>query len=380
MKVISIGTDRNLFMPESAVRERIKEYGALFDELHIVVFSKRSLSHVPEQISPTVWIYPTSSLVRWMYIRDAVSLCLRIISKKGLEQKETVITCQDPFETGLAGLRLKRKTRFPLHIQVHTDLLSPFFVQSSALNRLRVLIAKRVLKSSDAVRVVSVRIKKSLVQKGWVPSVLTVLPIFIDQQKILDTPVTINLREKYPQFNFIILIAARFTKEKNISLALEVLSKLVVQYPRVGLVIVGTGPQAQVLKSEAARLKLVRNVVFEPWQQNLASYYKTAHVFLVTSDYEGYGMTIVEALTAQCPVISTDVGIAPDVLVDGDSFVCPPCDCDCLVKKLKIYIENNPIRETFTQEAITRLPRVTHTSKQVYLNDYKASIESARRV
>jgi glycosyltransferase involved in cell wall biosynthesis len=214
-----------------------------------------------------------------------------------------------------------------------------------------------------------------LAQK-FVTKMPTILPIFVDKEKIENAPITTDLKKKYPQWDFIILMASRLTKEKNIPLALSAMKKITAEYPKVGLVVVGEGPEENFLKILVKNSGLERNVAFETWQGDLASYYKTAHLFLLTSDYEGYGMTIVEALSAHCPTISTDVGIASDVLVDGDSFVCPVRDADCLFKKAKLFIENNNLRETFTHEALERLSKVTCASKAEYLERYKASLEN----
>ncbi len=377
MKVISIGTDRNIFKKESAVRARVTEYGALFEELHIVVFSRRALGHKKEQISSNVWIYPTNSLLKIFYIKNAFSICVEILRDKRLTSANTVTTCQDPFETGIVGIKLKKKFDIPLHIQIHTDLFSPFFRYSSVLNWVRVHIAKKVLVKANAVRVVSKRIADSLVAQKSLTIAPIILPIFVDKEKIENTPITTDLKKKYPKWNFIIFMASRLTKEKNIPLAINVMQKLLLEYPSIGLVIVGSGTQEKNLRALVLHTKLSNNVVFESWQNDLVSYYKTADLFLVTSDYEGFGMTIVEALFAHCPTISTDVGIASDVLKDRVSFVCPVGDGECLLQKIKIFIKDNQLRETFTHEAVQRLASITDSSRAEYLQKYKASIEMA---
>lgn len=83
--------------------------------------------------------------------------------------------------------------------------------------------------------------------------------------------------------------------------------------------VVGSGPE---------KLKKVKNVVLENWvdQETLFSYYKTADIFLSTSLYEGYGMSMVEARAAGCPIVATDAGIAPEIA----ARVCPVGDAECL--------------------------------------------------
>jgi hypothetical protein len=50
MKILSIGSDKTVFQKNSPVRQRIIEYGALVEEIHFVIFSKKSFRFKPEYI------------------------------------------------------------------------------------------------------------------------------------------------------------------------------------------------------------------------------------------------------------------------------------------------------------------------------------------
>src|SRR3989344_1163711 len=139
MKVLSIGSDRNIFKEGSAVRARMLEYGRLFEELHIIVFVNRfkindlGFKVKKVQISKNIWVYPTHSLSRWFYVFDAIRIGKSIIEKA---RNDFVVSGQDPFECGLAASRIAHLFTVPLHIQIHTDFLSPHFRSASLLNRL----------------------------------------------------------------------------------------------------------------------------------------------------------------------------------------------------------------------------------------------------
>ncbi|HLP43877.1 MAG TPA: glycosyltransferase [Candidatus Nanoarchaeia archaeon] len=378
MKVISIGTDRNLFKEGSAVRDRQVEYGKLFDELHIIVFTTRGQYPPKIQLAPNVWVYATKSLSKLTYIKRAVQIASQIIREQKMSADDTVVSVQDPFESSIAGRRIKAAFGLPLHVQIHTDFLSPYFARESAINRIRVHIAEKTMKQADAVRVVSDRIAESLTMLEMKPGVVpAVLPIFVDVRKFQYAPPTVDLREKYSQFNFTILVASRLTREKNISFALDVFSRVLKFNPKAGLVIVGDGPEKSALRAKVKRLGISENVVFEDWQNDLTSYYCTANLFLLTSNYEGYGMTLVESVAAHCPAISTDVGIAKTLLQDGITLVCPIGDEDCFVEKISQLIDDPSLRLNFAQEADSRLSKVTISDKQLYLQAYKQNIESA---
>ncbi|MBU2109665.1 hypothetical protein KKB71_01775, partial [Patescibacteria group bacterium] len=149
MKILSIGTDKNLFYENSEVRQRMIEYGNLVEELHIIMFatqkseirSTKSETNSKIKISNNTFVYPTNSGSRWFYVWDAIKIGEEIIGNWKLEIENSLVTAQDPFECGLAGYRIAKKLKLPLQLQIHTDFLSPYFVQHSMLNRLRVRIA-----------------------------------------------------------------------------------------------------------------------------------------------------------------------------------------------------------------------------------------------
>ena len=240
MKIISIGSDRNLFNERSEARARIGEYGKLADEMHIIVFNRKP--GFEKQNFGNIYLYPTNSKSKLFYIFDAIKIGSCMIKKNG----EWLVMAQDPFEAGIAGYRIAKKLKQPLQLQVHTDFLNPYFKKESLLNRIRVSIAKILIPRADSIRVVSERIKHSLNSVFRVPnSKISVLPVFIDVQKIQKSPAKISLRKKYSQFDFIILMVSRLTREKNIGLAIEAMAEITKKYPKTGLVIVGNGPEKE---------------------------------------------------------------------------------------------------------------------------------------
>jgi 1,2-diacylglycerol 3-alpha-glucosyltransferase len=287
------------------------EYAEIFDRFDILVLAK---GRKVESEKMAVW--PMESDGKILSIIKAYKIGLKMAK----QFKSDLISAQDPFFTGLVGWFLKRKTGLPLQIQVHTDFLSAYFWQESLMNKLRVLTARFLLKRADGIRVASERIKKSL-ESGIknLKSNIETLPIFVDAEKTRQAPIKSDLRQKYPQFDFIILMASRLTKEKNIPLAIDVFAEIVKSYRRAGLVIVGEGPEGNNLRFKILNLKLSDKIILEPWTEDLSSYYKTADVFLLTSNYEGYGLAVVEAMACGLPIVMTEVGCAGEIVKDWEN-------------------------------------------------------------
>ncbi|MCX6715945.1 MAG: glycosyltransferase [Candidatus Taylorbacteria bacterium] len=328
-RLLSLGTDRLLFEEGSSVRDRILGYARDWDEIHIIVSADKNFTETA--IGNNVWIYPTRSKVKAFYPLHMRNLGRFIIKRRNI----TNITCQDPFLTAIAGVGLKKEFGLPLEIQVHTDIGSPNYPRTVG-NKIRKALALSYLPKADSIRVVSGRVKKYLVEGLAISeSKITVRPIAVDVEKIKNTPVTVDLRKKYPQFDKIILMASRLTEEKNIGLALRALPAVLRLCPKAGLVIVGRGPKETELKKLTQKLGLAESVVFEDWidPATLVSYYKTSDLFLNTSLFEGYGMTLVEAKAAGCMIVSTDVGVARDIgtrIIPDDSDGAASVICDML--------------------------------------------------
>jgi glycosyltransferase involved in cell wall biosynthesis len=311
-----ISTDRKIFDGKSAVRARQIGYAEGWDEVHIIVFEARSKEHGAsemgdEQLSRNCWAYSTRSRFKFRYPHDAIRLGGSIIKDDSI----TDITCQDPFLTAMAGASLAERFSIPLEIQIHADIGSPYYAHDLS-GRIRKMMAKRYLPQADKVRVVSERIKRYLVDQIKIDeAIIEVRPIAVDAEWMKNAPVIIDIRRKYPQFDKIALMASRLEPEKDIGSAIKAWTEVVKKLPKAGLVIVGEGSVISDLRSLISRCGLRDSVMIEPWadRATLASYYKTADLFLNVSLFEGYGMTLVEAQAAGCRIVSTDVGVAREV-------------------------------------------------------------------
>ena len=334
MKIIMLSIDSSIFRDGSEAQERMKEYGGIAEELHIIVYTAPGFNE--KKISENVWIYPTNTVFKLFYFFNAYRIAKSIIlprSDKGPTLTEErsdlngvgpwLVTSQDAF-TNIVAIFLKKKFGIPFQAQIHTDFLSPNFRRESRKNYVRYLLYSRTIKKADCIRVVSQHLKKSIMEKfGIGDSKISVLPIFVDVEKIKNYQPTINLHEKYPGYDFIILLASRITREKRIDTACEAVLKIFKKVPKVQLIIAGEGPLKKEFKNKYEKSLPWQHIVFEDAVSYdiLISYYKTADIFLVTSAYEGYGRTIIESLVAGLPVFSTDVGVAREIIKDGETGI-----------------------------------------------------------
>ncbi len=352
-----ISSDRGVLSPGSAVSERVKEYGKLVEELHIVLLCDRShtsslkIENGELKIAEGVYVYTTHSATSLLRPLDAARLGKKLVLEKNFIRGKSLITTQDPFECGWAGLKVKKKWRLPLEVQIHTDPDSPYF--TGFQNRVRKFFSKKVLKNADSIRTVKE------------------LPIYVEKEKIINAPITFDVHARYP-WHFVLLTVSRLAPEKNLGLALEALSLVRDKFPDTGLIIVGSGPEERNLRAKVKSLKLEGGVEFAGWQSELGSFYKTANVFIQTSAFEGYGLSLIEAGLSGLPVVTTPVGIATELQDGKDLYLC--ATKEQFAERIIELIESNGRRENLKFNLKNTL-EARLLSKADYMAQIKANWE-----
>lgn len=361
IRILMISLDRGLFDEKSDVRRRLRQQAAHVDEIHVVVFAKKSLGLKYFSLD-NLHVYPTNSKNKFKYFSDALRIGKEVLSNT---QKEWVITTQDPYETGIAGLLLARKTSVPLQVQVHTDLFNPIFIRRPISNILRMYVARYILPKASGLRVVCERVKRSIVDVcgSEMAYKIQVLPVFVNLEVFLRAG-----EEKQKDKETVnVLVVSRLEKEKNVELSLTVIEEIVHKHNNVHCTVVGDGALMEEFKNTVQKFDNGNCVEFVGWQHDIASYYKKADIFLNTSNYEGYGRTLVEAAAAKCAVVTTDVGIVGDVLTGERGVrICAPGDKDCLVRKLSELCSNESLREQYATQACSEVSMRATVEKEEY--------------
>lgn len=345
MNLLMLSTDARIFETGSEVRRRMIRYGELFDDIQIVVFmGKEAGIPNPKSEISEVSVYPINARSKFLSLWRGYRTAKRILKTKG----NWVVTSQDPFELGFVGWLLAKRFGAPLQLQVHTDFLSPWFATASFKNRMHVWIAKRVLPCADRVRVVSQRVAESIMHKfpDFSKEKIAVLPIIV--------PFTVPfserrdekaIRARYAAYDTIILMASRLAPEKDIALAIRAFVPIAHAHPKILLLIVGDGSEKNKLL-EYSITRLPNNVIFEPWTNDLAPYFAAADIFALSSRYEGYGRTVIQAARAGVPVVMTDVGVAGEFVRDGqEGMVVPVGDETVFSRALMRLVEDRELRE-----------------------------------
>lgn len=369
MKILAIGPDKDLFKEDNIVRTRQRSYGSLVEEIHIIVFASKKLGFKKQKIAHNVWVYPTNSSNKFSFFIDAYNLGRKILKEEG----KWLISAQDPFESGVVGYMLKKKCGVPLQLQEHGAFFStPHWRKESFLNFIRYCLSGFLIQKADGVRVVARRIKKTLVLKGVPEEKMTTVNVRTNTKDWSSKEPKLKLHNMYPEAGAIIITAGRLVKQKNIPLLIYAFKDVLVKYPETLLLIIGEGPLEKKLKKLACDLRVDKRIIFLPWTDDAVSYFKTADIYALPSNYEGWGRVIIEAMAAKLPTVMTDVGCANEVFKNNeDGFVVPVDDREAFSKALLKMVEDPALRDRFARNAFDKV--VSLPTEQENLILYKKS-------
>ncbi len=120
------------------------------------------------------------------------------------------------------------------------------------------------------------------------------------------------------------LAVGRLAPQKNFGLLLDSFARIARADDR--LTIVGEGPLRDALTSQAIRLGIGGRVFFPGYQNRIEEWFAHADAFVLSSDFEGLGNVVVEALAAGVPIVATDCCVNMASLIEGAGLLVPTLD------------------------------------------------------
>ncbi len=363
MKIISLGSDRNLFIEGSQVRERIAQLGGTFDKYLIIVHTLKSRDGklAPVVLNATTSVIPTNSKNRLFMLWD-----MFLLAKENINDPRWVITTQDPFWVGILGLILSKIKNIKFVAQVHTDIFSTYFKK---MYRMQYFCAYLVCRHATRVRVVRRSIADNVYQRfGVQKDRIIVLPVFIPPTN----PDLFQSNSVYSH-DVNVLICARLTPEKNVQLAIRSFARIQSKNQNTGLYVVGDGPERRYLENLVISLGLASKVHFLGWKNNITTLLSCANALLVPSFFEGYSMVMVEAAQYRCPIVTTPVGLAQDLLADA-AFISRGFTVEAFSSVLHEALTNKDKCSRYVEKAVEKTKREIQDI-EIYQNQYRKIFE-----
>ena len=167
-----------------------------------------------------------------------------------------------------------------------------------------------------------------------------------------------------------ILFVGRLNKQvKGLDYLIEVMKHLKKEAVAFHLTVVGSGSDEEWLKQEVQANDCGTDVTFTGFQENVSPYYEQAAVLLSTSRWEGFGMTIVEAMSAGVPCISFDNDGACEIINnDVDGILIPKYEVNELAQAVKKLLKDDSTWNRLSRAAMERAKdfEVSSIAKQMY--------------
>lgn len=150
---------------------------------------------------------------------------------------------------------------------------------------------------------------------------------------------------------FKILTVGRLNKQKDYSTILKAFSRLLKELPNVNLFIVSDGEMKKELIKKTKNLEIDQKVHFLGWVNNFFPLLKLSHLFVFASHYEGFGITLIEAMAMKVPVVSTNTPFGPSEILGKGKYgiLVPLGDYKKMAEEMAKLLRSKSLREEYSR-------------------------------
>lgn len=152
----------------------------------------------------------------------------------------------------------------------------------------------------------------------------------------------------------LLLGVGRLSEEKNFGKLIEVFERLATHHEEWDLALLGEGPERPALEARIKDAGLAGRIFLPGRIGNVGRWYERADLYVMTSRFEGFPNTLVEAMAYGLPSISFDCDTGPrDIIRHGiDGLLVPPNDLESLQAALKQLMNDSDLRKAYGMRAI----------------------------
>lgn len=191
--------------------------------------------------------------------------------------------------------------RIKPQLTIGEDILTSKYIYTETFPKFRRLLIKWLYPQAHTI-LVQTPIQKKDLEKMIYSSVENSKIIASPNWLPLDFPPKIIPSQK--QRNLDILFVGRLDDQKNLPLFLKIIQQVKKTNPNISVKIVGDGDRKIKIIKLIKKLSLQKNVTIVKPTLNTIQYYSQSKIFLLTSNYEGFPLTLMEAISSGClPVV-----------------------------------------------------------------------------
>jgi glycosyltransferase involved in cell wall biosynthesis len=334
---------------ETYERELLRHLGALGHSVELLLARhKRYPEGVPNW---TVHRLPVGRGLRW----PVAALILppfirRLYDRPGFD----LLRAHSLRYVGPAALIARRRYHLDIPIVAHHHHLDQ--------NWLNPLIEGRVMRVVERVVVGSEFATQQAAAELGVPrEKFSVVPYGVDRRFRRTRKPAALVAEHGLDGKVVALFLGGLKARKNLFFLLDVWREVARAREDARLVVAGSGPLLEPLKRRTAKLGLDGRVGFVGYvpESAKADYYNLADLLLFPSAMEGFGFTVVEAMSCGLPVVVSDRGSLPELVVDGEGgFLVDPSNREAFVQKTLLLCADPMLRRKLGAASGERVERL----------------------
>ncbi|MEO8167562.1 MAG: N-acetyl-alpha-D-glucosaminyl L-malate synthase BshA [bacterium] len=215
-------------------------------------------------------------------------------------------------------------------------------------------VMKFSIERSDGVTAVSRFLREKTLTNFGIEKDITVIPNFVDTEKYTRIACADVCGTLAPKGEKILVHVSNFRAVKRVQDVIRIFDQVQKKIPST-LILVGDGPDRSACEMLVRELGLQQQVKFLGKQLELVPILSAADLFLMPSQSESFGLSALEAMSCEVPVISTSVGGLPELQVHGETgYIAEIGDVDRMARYAIELLSSEAKHKMFAQAARAR--------------------------
>jgi glycosyltransferase involved in cell wall biosynthesis len=375
-RVLFVSRDTDIINPTLEKLDGYIHLSKLFDEVHILILRQGIAPKNPVlRAADNVWIYTAFASFWWLTPAAGIRMVGEQLNfADGF--RPDLIVARDPFESAIVVHKLGKKNNRVTQLHILEDYTNGDFIKKNQHNFWRRFLPRFTVPWFPSVRTMTNTVQTMLQKKFVIPDIDT-LPRYHNYKALIDTKATVNLKEKYKQFAFVMLYVGKLGHESTLYRALDA-ARFALKNPRVGMVVLGDGPARREFEKRAKTLGIEQQVVFEPNLSDIVPYLKSANLMIVTDTDSDSEDLVLKGSAAGISMVISRTEKREDIFSHGESaFLCDATDVQAFTNSINDLLNNVNQRKQFATNGQAIIRDLFHNDKKEYQEAYRASIEQA---
>jgi glycosyltransferase involved in cell wall biosynthesis len=196
---------------------------------------------------------------------------------------------------------------------------------------------RKYTRDIDAIIAISEGVRNVLLDSGIPSSLVHVIPSGIDFSPFEEVTPRDFLRKEFSfaPDDFLVGIVAALEDHKGHTYLIQASKILREQAPKIKIIVVGTGSLSFVLDQQVRELGVEDIVFFLGFREDVPRILASLDLFVLSSHLEGLGSSLLDAMASRLPVVATQVGGIPEVVIHEETgLLVPPRNPEALAKDI----------------------------------------------